>query len=74
MHHSKEILRILNQGEIEFEKDFSGGTTRLSNHYTGLFEDQVIRLNHNRSNIEFADVIHQILFDAEQGNTRRKDG
>jgi len=74
LHHSKEFLRIEHHGEIIFEKYFSDGNTRLSNHYIGLFEDQAIRYRENRSNIEYADAIHQILFDSEAGCVLRKDG
>lgn len=74
LHHSKEILRIERHGVTQFEKDFSGGNTRLSNHYTGLFKDHANRLSEGRSNIRYADAIHQLLFDAEEGRVLRKDG
>ncbi len=66
LDHSNERVDVISGGVLVHSIECQTTYPRLVNHYNGVFAEAYDRLIHNRSNLEFAIPIHQLLFSASQ--------
>jgi len=64
LHHSDETVYIYRDGKLLKQKNLQNGLPRLTNHYINLFTDITDRLNEKRDNLDYATVLHKLLFAA----------
>ena len=64
LHHSEETVYVHRDGQLIFAKSLRNGLPRLTNHYVNLFQDIEQRFRENRSNLDYAVLIHRLFFAA----------
>ena len=64
LNHSDQTVLVHRNGSLILEKNLQNQLPRLTNHYINLFQDMSQRFRENNSNLDYAAVIHGLLFTA----------